>query len=243
MALDVISVQNMRESDRLTIEGGISSLELMQRAAQGIFDSVDKHHGWSGKTVIVIGSGNNGGDGSALSVILKNKGYDVTIQTLSDHFSKDNSYYLGKARDIGIEVITSDVISEADIIVDCILGTGFRGEPTGGPRTLIDEINKHKAANGTYVVSADINSGLNGDTGEYIVAVESDLTVVIGCHKKGIMEARDTSIVNQIDLALIGINAAYKEDYLLSDEEWNIKGFPADNTITKIEVEGVTYYR
>lgn len=243
MALDVISVQNMRESDRLTIEGGISSLELMHRAAQGIFDAVYKHHGWNGKIVIIIGSGNNGGDGSALSTILKEHGYEVRLQTLSDHFSEDNSYYLSKARDMGINLVTSDTIEDADIIVDCILGTGFKGEPTGGARILIDEINKYKDNHGTYVVSADINSGLNGDTGEYISAVKSDLTVVIGCHKTGILEARGSGIIEELELALIGIDAAYQENYLLSQDEWVDKGLPMDENIRKVELEGVTYYR
>ena len=61
-----ISVENMRLSDAYTIENLVPSLELMYRAAYGVYKAVN----WSGKTAIVVGSGNNGGDGFALAWIL-----------------------------------------------------------------------------------------------------------------------------------------------------------------------------
>ena len=55
--LDCISVENMRLSDAMTIEKYVPSLELMHRAAMGVFQAVD----WQGRIAIVVGSGNNGG--------------------------------------------------------------------------------------------------------------------------------------------------------------------------------------
>ncbi|MBQ1284952.1 MAG: hypothetical protein IIY19_00735 [Lachnospiraceae bacterium] len=65
--------------------------------------------------------------------------------------------------------------------MDCLLGTGFQGEPRGVIKDAIEAIN----CSGAYVVSADINSGLNGDTGLGTVYVKSDLTVSIGEFKTG----------------------------------------------------------
>ena len=65
--IDCISVENMRRSDAYTIENFVPSLELMYRAAYGVFCQV----GWYGKIAILAGSGNNGGDGYALACILK----------------------------------------------------------------------------------------------------------------------------------------------------------------------------
>ena len=66
----VISVAEMRSADQYTIAKGTPSKELMRRAAQGVFDAYDS---WAGKkTIIVCGSGNNGGDGYALAAIMKN---------------------------------------------------------------------------------------------------------------------------------------------------------------------------
>lgn len=68
-----------------------------------------------------------------------------------------------------------------DILVDCILGTGFTGAPRGIPADAIRAIN----VSSTFVVSVDINSGLDGDNGEAELAVRSDLTVSIGFYKTG----------------------------------------------------------
>lgn len=57
--INCISVENMRQSDAYTIANLVPSLELMHRAAYGVFKEVD----WRGNTAIVVGSGNNGGDG------------------------------------------------------------------------------------------------------------------------------------------------------------------------------------
>ena len=73
----VISVAEMREADRRTIEGGVPSKELMRRAAQGVYDANER--GWEGKrTLIICGSGNNGGDGYALAAIMKDQGNTTT---------------------------------------------------------------------------------------------------------------------------------------------------------------------
>ena len=83
----VISVEEMRKADQYTIEKGTPSKELMRRAAQGVFDT---YPGWAGsKTLIVCGSGNNGGDGYALAAIMKEKDLDVTVLRLSEKLSED----------------------------------------------------------------------------------------------------------------------------------------------------------
>ena len=61
--ISCISVENMRCSDAHTIATLVPGRELMYRAALGIFKAAD----WSGRTAIVVGSGNNGGDGFALA--------------------------------------------------------------------------------------------------------------------------------------------------------------------------------
>ena len=82
--MDIISVEQMRQADRYTIEKGTPSKELMRRAAQGVFDT---YPGWDdAKTLIVCGPGNNGGDGYALAAIMKDHDLDVTILRVSEKF-------------------------------------------------------------------------------------------------------------------------------------------------------------
>lgn len=176
----VVSVKNMRQSDAHTIAEHTTSAELMHRAAKGIFDAVK----FTGKVAIVCGKGNNGGDGYALACILCQNGITPTIFRVSDKFSKDGLYYYKTAVSLGAEEGSLNVPSPFtgyDIVVDCLLGTGFSGEVQGEIRNAIELIN----SSDSYIISADINSGINGDTGIADIAVNSDLTVSIGAYKTG----------------------------------------------------------
>ena len=223
-----ISVEKMRESDAYTIAHFVESKELMRRAAQGVFDAVD----WSGKKIapkvapksapeaapnsapenapkvaIIAGSGNNGGDGYALAGILADHGIRAQVFRVSEKFSADGLFYYHRAMEKGVpDRLFSQGCSLAgyDIIVDCILGTGFAGIPRGGAAEAIRAINDG-GQSGAFVVSVDINSGMNGDTGEAELAVRSDLTVSIGFYKTGMFRGRAPELIGDLVNAGIGI--------------------------------------
>jgi len=195
---DILSVENMRKSDASTIKGGVSGRELMARAGKAIFDSVE----WKAPVAIVCGVGNNAGDGYVLAKLLKDGGIDCTIILLEDRFSEDGRYYFDRCVDVGTPDGTTDEesievcfiediesLSKYGTIVDCIFGTGFRGEVKGKAKTAIEMIN----VSGAYVVAVDINSGLNGDSGMCAVTSEKDgvgcvvsnVTISIGSFKPG----------------------------------------------------------
>ena len=198
----IVSVEQMRRSDAYTIEHYISGRELMYLAAHGVYDS---YHEWNGKSIaIVVGGGNNGGDGYALAGILKNSGVTPVIYKVSDKMSDDGRYYHDIAAKLGVPVFDFDEVSDLkgyDVIVDCILGTGFSGEVRGKARDAITEINDSYA----YVISVDINSGMNGDTGEAELAVRSDLTVSIGYYKQGLFKGKAKEYVGWLTNVDIGI--------------------------------------
>lgn len=208
--IDCISVENMRRSDAYTIANLVPSLELMYRAAHGVFGAAD----WHGRTAIVAGSGNNGGDGFALACILKEHNYDCTVFTLSQRLSADSAYYAEKAstRGVSIRPFEPECLNGYNIVVDCLLGTGFQGQLRENYRTAIEAIN----ASGAYVVSVDINSGMNGDSGDAELAVRSDLTVTIGYVKRGLISENAGGYMKRLVCADIGI--------VLVKEEWKICG-------------------
>ena len=173
-----VSTEVMRESDRWTIENLVPSKELMERAGKAIFDQVD----WKGPVGIICGKGNNAGDGFVVASLLKDKGFDCEIVLLyGDSFSEDGKHFYDICVSKGIPVVNDSDYSKYKTIVDCIFGTGFKGEVREPAKTAIEKIN----SSGAYVVSADINSGLNGDTGLGDLYVISDLTVSIGTFKYG----------------------------------------------------------
>lgn len=200
-----ISVENMRLSDAYTIANFVPSLELMHRAAMGVFKAAS----WDGRTAIVVGSGNNGGDGFALACILKKEGFDCTVFTLSHRLSGDSAHYAAEARTLGVPIMPFALgcLNGFDRVVDCLLGTGFQGDVRENYRQAIEEIN----ASGAFVISVDINSGMNGDTGEGGCIVQSDLTVTIGFVKQGLVTANAGKYMKRLVCADIGIVLLRKE--------------------------------
>ena len=184
-SMKTVSVKTMRESDAAAIAGGIPSKELMKRAGEGIVRAAD----WKAPVAVVCGKGNNAGDGYVVADILRRNGIDCTIILLSDVFSEDGRYYFDQCLADEIPVQTFDSSTDLSVyntILDCILGTGFRGDVTGITKEAIDAINR----SGAEVISADIPSGLNGDTGEGDTFVQSDLCVSIGTYKTGHFRGR-----------------------------------------------------
>ena len=198
----IISVEMMRKSDAYTIANFVPGRELMLRAANGVYESYKE---WSGKRIaIVAGGGNNGGDGYALAGILAKKGNPSTVIQASGKMSEDGKYYCDIAKELSVEMIpfTEETDLKAyDVIVDCILGTGFTGEVRGTARNAIEAINE----SGAFVISVDINSGMNGDTGEAELAVKSNLTVSIGYLKTGLVSEAAKNYIGRLVNVDIGI--------------------------------------
>ncbi|MBP5654835.1 MAG: NAD(P)H-hydrate epimerase [Clostridiales bacterium] len=173
-----VSTEVMRQSDKWTIDNLVPSKELMARAGKAIYDQVD----WKGPVGIICGKGNNAGDGFVVAGLLADAGIECEIVLLyEDSFSEDGRYFFYKCVEKGVPVVTEGRYDEYRTILDAIFGTGFKGEVKEPARSAIEKINRSKA----FVVSADINSGLNGDTGLGDLYVISDLTVSIGTYKYG----------------------------------------------------------
>ena len=219
----VVSVSQMRESDCVACEK-IPSRELMYRAAMGIYNSVK----WDGKILIACGYGNNAGDGFALATILKQNGHSPVLLILNRRFSEDGEYYFNKCKEMEIvHVAFKEKLSLRgfDIIVDCIFGTGFKGALEPNVKVLFEKINESSA----YVVSADINSGLNADSGLCECCVKSDLTISIGDYKTGhfLGMAKD-KIARALNVD-IGIEIQGEPYYLVTREDASKLLFKRDN--------------
>ena len=196
----VLSVADMRRSDAYTIEHFTDSKTLMARAGQGLFEACK----WHGRVAVVCGSGNNAGDGYVLAALLAEAGIDVHIILLEEKFSPDGAYFFARARACGIPASLWEAGTDLrgyDCIADCIFGTGFHGEVRGAAADAIRAINK----SGAFVVSADLNSGLDGDTGEGGLCVVSSLTVSIGFYQPGHFRGRAPEVIGRLVNCDIGI--------------------------------------
>ena len=225
--VDILSVENMRKSDAATIEGGVPGKELMYRAGKAIYEAVE----WKAPVGIVCGVGNNAGDGYVLAELLREAGIECTLILLEDRFSEDGRYYFekctktdetGNSCKIDIRRFEEfNSFEEFGTLVDCIFGTGFRGEVKGKAKEAIEKIN----ASGAYVVSVDINSGLNGDSGMCGkgdiegTCVKSDITVSIGSFKPGHFLNMAKDVMKQKVNCDIGIRPIQKPYYLIEEKD------------------------
>ncbi len=225
MGTFVLTPDEMREIDRWTIEEfGITGFTLMESAGRGIVGIIETE--CEGDRVMVCaGGGNNGGDGFVVARYLLNKGYKVLV-VFTGKFSKlkgeaRKNYLLFKK--LGGEVVKLHdfdmaYLKEADIIVDAIFGTGFKGEVKGEIADLIDVINQQDAC----VVSVDIPSGVNGLTGRVgKTAVLADITGTMAFPKRGLLLYPGRFYAGEIYVIDIGVpyNIPFEPPFRLLDEE------------------------
>ena len=210
--LPIVNVKTMQESDSATILSGVPSRELMLRAARGIFNS----YAWSGRTLIVCGTGNNAGDGYALATLIHQANLACDLLLLTNRFSSDGEYYFNLCKERGIAHTLwsgSFDFSLYNQIVDCIFGIGFHGTLDEDTVSLINSINQ----SGKPVISADINSGLGGDNGIGTPSVQSDLTVAIQKCKPGHFLAQAKDVIKSLTCIDIGIKTPDENVFLLQD--------------------------
>ena len=211
----------MRRSDAWTIEHKTPSKELMFRAGEGVVREGEKRGRFAGRTAIVCGSGNNAGDGYVIALLLAENNRDCCIIRTSEKLSEDGAFYYGRCAAKNIPSVmmeeTAD-LSGFDTIVDCILGTGFQGEPRGYAGKAIAAINQAHE-NGTYVIAVDINSGLNGDNGTASLAVISDLTVSVGGLKSGQLLNSAADCIGELVNCDIGIEPLLRPYHLMEEED------------------------
>lgn len=188
---------------------GLSTIQLMENAGSGIARAL-KNRFKEGKIFILAGRGNNGGDAFVAARHLK--GFEVEIVLLGS--SKDirteesrRNFDIIKKSDFDLkEIHDSSELSEnmtkgSEIIIDAIFGTGIRGSIREPESKAIDLINSSEA----FVLSVDIPSGLDPDTGSFTKSVRANLTVTFHRMKKGLITSYASEYVGEVEIVDIGI--------------------------------------
>ena len=191
--MKISTVSGMRAMDRAAIEQfAIPELLLMENAGLSAFSVLAQECGVRGKFFLVLcGLGNNGGDGFVVARKIHSEGGLVKVFILGgmDGCTGSARTNLDILRKLPVEVeeLTSAAtlrhdIAHCDAVVDAIFGTGLTREVQGLHREVIEAVN----AGHRTVLSLDIPSGVNGDTGRVMgCAVRADHTVTFGLPKAG----------------------------------------------------------
>lgn len=210
-----MSCARCREVDRRAIDDfHVPGICLMENAAVGATAvAVDMLADVRGATVfIAVGGGNNGGDGLAMARGLADLGATVAVGMFkpAEGLSGDAAVNMAVLRATGgVPVLPlhedasglADMLAGAGLVVDALLGTGFRGGLSPSFRAAIDAIN----AAGRPVLCLDLPSGMNGDTGVAgEAAVRADRTVTFAAVKTGLLTADGSPYCGKLYLADIG---------------------------------------
>jgi ADP-dependent NAD(P)H-hydrate dehydratase / NAD(P)H-hydrate epimerase len=160
---------------------------MMERAGRGVADAVLRRYPEARRVAAVCGKGANGGDGRIALRILGEAGRDVS----------------------------EELDGSADVVIDALFGTGFRGEPRPDAAALIDAMNRSQVP----VVAVDIPSGVDASTGEIAgPAVRADVTVTMHAPKVGLVVAPGRFHAGAVEVVDIGIEPGETVHKLVTEE-------------------------
>lgn len=234
----IASAQRSREIDRAaTTEYGIPATVLMERAGIAVFDAVRQLLPHGGRITVVCGKGNNGGDGLVVARHALEAGFGVECLMACEEadLSLDAAMQLAVSRAQGVQPSFSsaeswgrrlDTLGCRDLVVDALLGTGAKGEIAGPPREAIRAMNR----SGVPVVSVDVPSGIDCDTGEDLgESVWALRTVTFGLPKPFLFQGIGVEHAGFWTVADIGFPTnllSEPTDARLVDREWVVNLLP-----------------
>ncbi len=212
--MKLVDAEQMRAIDSRAIDvKKIPSLELMENAGRGIFEYIKENvlpQFDRPNIAIVCGRGNNGGDGFVVGRYLIDDGWEVDFYLTGDDekLSDDCRVNYNRIRDAGhgiahiIDEPHLPDLSEFNIIIDAIFGTGFSGAPRGITEPIIERINDADR----FVVAIDASSGLDVSTGRAEGAVVmADITTTLALPKTGQFVSPGRELCGSVVVIPIGI--------------------------------------
>ncbi|WIE64498.1 NAD(P)H-hydrate epimerase [Curtobacterium sp. MCLR17_036] len=221
--MDGYGADQIRAAERPHLEAGEP---LMQRAADGLArvvgdlldDPAVRPGDGPGSVLLLVGSGDNGGDALFAGARLAADGRHVAVLRVG---SRVHEAGLAAALDAGArllddpagpEAVVTDAALEADLVLDAVLGIGVRGPAAlrSPAREVVDAIRElARDQRAPFVVAVDVPSGIDVDTGgiadEHVL--HADVTVTFGGVKAGLLRGPAATLAGRIELVDVGIGA------------------------------------
>ncbi|MGM0522891.1 MAG: NAD(P)H-hydrate dehydratase [Bacillota bacterium] len=181
---------------------------LMENAGRAIVETLIEDLTKKDRIVVVVGPGNNGGDGFVVARELKNRGYDVTvIQTVTNDKIEGEAYvHLNVMQRFGVEIIYDfpdavPYLHEATIVIDALFGTGYSGpmrEPMQGYVALMNQVD-------APIYSIDVPSGVSEAVDSMSSAVKATKTVTIEAPKVTAYIEKTAAYYGELVIVSIGL--------------------------------------
>jgi ADP-dependent NAD(P)H-hydrate dehydratase / NAD(P)H-hydrate epimerase len=215
--MKIVTSEQMRVIEQRSEEAGVSTDELMENAGLAVAQSVRRELGSlvGAHVMVLVGRGNNGGDGLVVARRLRSWGCSVSVFLTGPRPESDPKLAAVTERDIHVGTIAGDeglaklseLLAGTDIVVDAVLGTG-RSRPIEGvlrqALALVGEASERH--NGPGIIAVDLPSGVDGDTGAADdAALAADLTITPGRPKTGLYRFPGAMLAGEIEIVDIGL--------------------------------------
>lgn len=214
--MKILTGKHIREADIATIEREpVSSLDLMERASEEIARWIGENVPADNRLIFCCGAGNNGGDGLAVARILHNAGFECVVFFGADYnrLSEETRTNIGRLPE-GVEVydiITEQPDIESDaVVVDALLGTGFRGELREPVRSIIRWMNGLP----NRIISIDMPSGMPTEWGSAAAdeAVRAETTLTLEFPKLSLLLPESGQNAGNVIVLPIGLDRGFIAD-------------------------------
>lgn len=228
---------DVQAMDRRAFERGVDPAALMDRAARHLARGVRGAAVSAGlglyglRVVLLCGKGSNGGDGVAAARHLAARGAACTVVLVTPvresrgDLARELATWAGRGGRVVVAVDRAALeaaLGRADVIVDCLLGTGSGGAPRGATATAVEAVNAaagsaaaeapgsastgHRGGAGPLVVACDLPTGLDGGDGSVAgQAVRADVTVTLGAHKRGLWLGEGPALAGRVVLCELDV--------------------------------------
>ncbi len=203
---EILSAAEIYLADKLTTEKfSISGEQLMENAGTEISKIITQKY-QPCAILVLCGLGNNGGDGFVVARLLQTQGFTVQLCVFGDDSKIKNDALLAKAKWLAdggeIKAFSNDLLKEAALIIDAILGVGLSKNIEGEIAQAIDYVNKSKLP----IIAVDIPSGVNADDGKIMgVAIQASETISFFRPKLGHYLLPGKEYIGRLHIVDIGI--------------------------------------
>lgn len=215
--MKIYTSAQMKQIEASANQNGYAYIDMMNRAGIACAEEIEKAFlSLNEKVAVICGKGKNGGDGFVAAEHLRSKGYSVSVILACGQPAADDAALMyDKMNGITVTDWLSEkeqalkIIFNADVIVDCVFGFGFKGEADSSASELFAAVN----ASGAKKASVDLPSGAECDTGKVNgECIRADLTLAISCRKPAHVLKPSASYCGKIKTVDIGLDASGVEE-------------------------------
>ena len=204
MLMKIVTTAELVEREKEVIAAGTPAADLMERAGRGMAEIIQQEFPQAPQTLIVVGKGNNGGDGLVVARYLAAAGWTVRVV-----LAEGDKQLRDLPREQWKRLITEhpDVLAHAQLhdtlfpdarglVIDALLGVGGNGPIRPPIAALVDRLNRARAQRFFRTVALDLPTGLPGDPEHALIA---DLTITVGAVKDFLVREEYSGRVGRIE--------------------------------------------